>query len=76
MSDHIIVSQQSFTEEVAAMLNVCFEGEISSDGKGILVRLCNGQCFRVECRRFSGSRAPFCRSGRSRKAPPARSART
>ena len=40
------VSLEQFKEELAAMLAVCFEGEVKS-GEGILLTLESGEVFRI-----------------------------
>lgn len=47
---HSNVSEQQISEEVKAMLKVCFEGDVSSEKGVILLTLPNGQMFSVTLR--------------------------
>ncbi len=48
------VSLSEFTEEVADMLRVCFEGTVYLENEAITLTFTNGQSFRIACSECGG----------------------
>lgn len=68
MSEYGCVTSSDMIGEVADMLRVCFEGEVAEMQDCAMLRLPDGQCFRIYCEKITlDNSAPVPYNKRAKK---------